>query len=112
METNKTVAEQSNENADGQDEPKMTVTDRGFKHGAVITNAHNDTVRTYESSLAFISEIWLSVNQTSGDQNNVTISLGMEEARNLRDQLDYLIKNHYHIELYGELQERSSDDLE
>lgn len=88
---------------------KHTVTDRGFKHLEPFTCNYGTTVKVYESSSAEAPHIWLRLQQgglrTSGDTSvggalevsEAVAHLSLEEAKQLRDQLDWLMDNHYQL---------------
>lgn len=99
---------------DPEEHLKPTMTNRGFQHMNPIpgTSGYNmellpdgtpdwDTmtprdhghVRVYESSSADYAALWINVED--GDGKEATLHITIERAALLRDQLDYLIKNHY-----------------
>lgn len=69
--------------------------DRGFKHMPKISDPNGGTVRVAESSAAWAPRIWLSLEPCGLDR--ATVHLSLEDAERLRDQLDYLIRNHYQL---------------
>lgn len=91
-------------------EDNVTYSDRGFKFVEEVKDSYGSSVRVSESSSAFTSHIWLRAegsevlhkgSNKSTKDNEVALHLKIEDAKQLRDNLDYLINNHYHIELYG-----------
>lgn len=93
-----------------------TVTDRGFQHmedvpGTSGYNIHgfkdgmpdwdnmtprdHGFVRVLESSNADYAALWVHVED--GDGKEATVHITVERAEILRDQLDYLINNHYQV---------------
>lgn len=85
-------------------EEQFENSDRGFKQGEPIPGDYGGSVRVYESSGALSAAIWIYVEESSGESadaypnpQEATLLLNLDKARQLRDQLDYLIKNHYHF---------------
>lgn len=94
-----------------------TITGRGFRHmnpipgtsGYIIhdwvtdgvpnyetmTPRDHGHVRVYESSNADYAALWINVDD--GDGKEATLQIPVERAALLRDQLDYLINNHYQV---------------
>lgn len=81
-------------------------TERGFQFGEPIHGSHLDHrngievpaaqhVRIYESSAAFGPHIWVAV--TEPGRAPAAVHLSLENARRVRDQLTYLLDNHYQI---------------
>lgn len=90
----------------------MNVSDRGFKQGEDILDEYGSKIRTYESSAAMKARIWLRAEGSDVldlPKNEVALHMSIPEATALRDQLDYLIKNHYHNEIYDLDSESDSD---
>lgn len=89
--------------ADGRPfEPHLIprVTDRGFLHMPNIPGTYvhrREYVRVYESSAAVEACIWIMVSSTAMTENGMSVHLTLEEATHLRDQLTYLIENHYQV---------------
>lgn len=90
------------------DTPNIVLTPRGFKHLDPIPGAYGGAVKIYESSAAMHPHIWLSVTEANdinawvrGDQSagvhEALSHLRLEDAEVLRDQLTWLIENHYHL---------------
>lgn len=85
-------------------EEQFENSDRGFKHGESILGDYGGSVRVYESSGASNMAIWIHTEE-SHDPNGspypvpmeTTLLLNLDKARQLRDQLDYLINNHYQL---------------
>ena len=72
-------------------------TDRGFKHMPAIQGRDEDeVVKVYESSAADGPHVWLRVEEDRVSYASAHLTL--EHAAELRDQLDYLIRNHYQLE--------------
>lgn len=88
------------------DHLQVTRTDRGFSRLPELRGRiPGETVTIYESSLATEACVWLRV-KTPVDRNaaamgysaetyDATVELTLERASELRDQLDWLIANHY-----------------
>jgi len=66
---------------------------RGFAHMAAIEGNYPEpwSVRVYESSAAMEPFIWLAMSE--GNHAH----LDLEKATQLRDQLTWLIENHYQV---------------
>lgn len=83
----------------------FTESNRGFKQGEPILGDYGGSVRVYESSGASMAAIWMHTEE-SHDPNGspypvpmeTTLLLNLDKARQLRDQLDYLINNHYQLD--------------
>ena len=76
--------------------PKLT--DRGFGHLPPIQGAYGGNVAVYESSAASGPHIWLCATPAEIEANpDVTVHLSLESAEHLRDQLTWLIENHYQV---------------
>ena len=75
--------------------------DRGFAHMPAVPSEYGGDVRVYESSAAMGPHIWLtatapvSLNEPDGPTVKAPIHLTLANAVVLRDQLTYLINNHY-----------------
>jgi hypothetical protein len=82
-----------------------TISNRGFKHMDPVRNRNGGEVRVFESSNAILPCIWLSV--TWMDMAEGSAELTLVDAEKLRDQLTYLIENHYQI-----VQAEVVDDLD
>lgn len=72
-----------------------TITNRGFAHFEPVRSEPRGSVRVYESSAASQACIW--VNAVGYDGSDATVHLALEEAGTLRDQLTWLLENHYQI---------------
>lgn len=73
------------------------VTDRGFVHLPPIEGSYpGDNVRVYESSAATEAFIWVRAKQ-AGHVGEAAVHLGLAEAAQLRDQLAWMIDNHYQV---------------
>lgn len=77
------------------------ITERGFKHLPEIHVEDRGVLRVYESS-SYDPSIWLTaegfVDDGPGAQERmekVFLSLSLEEAEQLRDQLTFLVENHF-----------------
>jgi hypothetical protein len=72
------------------------VSDRGFLFMPSVSGTYPaDQVGLSESSSATEACIWLRANQSGTRQTSVHLTL--EEAAKLRDQITYLIENHYQV---------------
>ncbi len=77
---------------------------RGFKHGERIAGTYSDTVKVSESSAASGPHIWIwtecpeNLNQPEGPRLRSSCHMTIEAAEGLRDQLSYIIDNHYNRE--------------
>lgn len=73
--------------------------DRGFKHFDAVPSTYGGGVTVYESSAASSPHIWLRAeeNMKAQDSSESTVHLTLESATELRDQLSYLIENHYQL---------------
>ncbi len=81
-----------------------TTSDRGFKTMPPVSTVWggHDTGRVvvYESSAAEAPHLWLRVDATpgfGGTAETVSAHLPLAEAEKLRDQLTWLIENHYQV---------------
>lgn len=74
---------------------RPTITNRGFAHFEPVQSDSRGSVRVYESSAATQPCIWL--NAVGYDGGDATVHLPLGEVVVLRDQLTWLIENHYHI---------------
>lgn len=77
-----------------------TFSSRGFKHMDPITTERLETVRVYESSSAEGPHLWLNVeiapeSPYKKEPGKSHAHMTIPQAEQLRDQLDYLIHNHY-----------------
>ena len=73
----------------------VEVTPRGFSHMPPIQVEYGGSVRVYESSAAVSPHLWLAV--MPDDNPEATAHLTLESAEHLRDQLTWLIENHYQV---------------
>lgn len=79
----------------------VQISDRGFKHPDPIPSAYGGTIKAYESSSAMHPHIWVLIecpahlNEPDGPTVEAVAHLRIEHAQQLRDQLTYLIENHY-----------------
>lgn len=69
------------------------VSSRGFMHMETVSGDYPDpwNVRVYESSAAEDPAIWLAMD--AGNHAHLTL----KQAEQLRDQLEFLINNHYQV---------------
>jgi hypothetical protein len=86
---------------------EFDTTDRGFKHLSPIPGRRSGKVRVYESSNAEKACIWMAVEELdnrnqfmepTAPTHQAYIELTLRRAKQLRDQLDWIIKNHYQTE--------------
>jgi hypothetical protein len=89
-------------------EEMHTVTDRGFKRMEPFKCSYGSEVAVYESSAATGPHIWLKVHcdtkvLSRQKEGEGTAHLTLEQACRLRDQLNWLLRNHYQIPDMGEL---------
>ena len=86
-------------------EPKMS--ERGFAGFGPIDGTYPATsVSAYESSAAFNPSLWLNIAVMDSE---LAVHLTLEDAATLRDQITWLIDNHYQIK--DRTQEHSGDDV-
>lgn len=80
---------------------KHHYTDRGFKHLDPIPDQYGGEVKVYESSAAMQPCIWLAVTQskqiTTGEKGEAHAHLTIKQAKALRKQIGWLLKNHYQV---------------
>lgn len=86
-------------------EPEFTLDARGFKSMAEVPSEYGGVVRTRESSAAEGPHIWVVLNDIPVDFNDpggptkdAHAHLTWENAKKLRDQLAWLIDNHYQVQ--------------
>ena len=88
------------------DTPNVTITDRGFQHMDPIPGTYggqvSGQVKVYESSAASGPYVWLTVRSfsnpnTQSDPVEATVHLALAHAECLRNQLTFLIENHYQV---------------
>jgi hypothetical protein len=72
------------------------VSDRGFLFMPSTNGTHGDLVGVSESSDASKPCIWMRATGTIHN-GQVSVHYPLEEAAKLRDQLTYLIENHYQV---------------
>jgi hypothetical protein len=83
--------------------PHLTaeVTSRGFFHLPDTADTYGGNVSVYESSAAIGPHLWLTVEERvdKSDPNSrlqdATVHLSIEQAEQLIEQIQYLIRNHY-----------------
>lgn len=89
--------------------------DRGFKHGDWIGGASFDMIRVSESSNAeqaciriWTDEVadWSKSFRDPENRKSGHCQLTLESAALLRDQLDYLVRNHYQVQWAAEAEEQ------
>jgi hypothetical protein len=84
--------------------PRVTFTDRGFKHMDPIPSEYGGQIHVIESSAAIGPHIWLTasapanLNQPEGPAVDARLHLTLANAALLRDQLSFLVDNHYQRE--------------
>jgi hypothetical protein len=71
------------------------VSSRGFKHMAPIPSTYPGELHVYESSSAAGPHVWIAVKGQDGAEGHAHLTL--ESVRQLRDQLEWLIANHYQV---------------
>lgn len=76
---------------DSSDSPSYS--DRGFAGFDPIVSSYGEKVQVYESSSADSPHVWVRV---SGGLDAANLTL--DQARQLRDQLDWFLSNHYQLE--------------
>lgn len=85
-----------------------TTSDRGFDHLPVVPGVFagqpHGFASIYESSNAEEACIWLHVRTGqlgSEKPAEATVQLALDAAATLRDQLDWMVRNHYQVEQPG-----------
>jgi hypothetical protein len=79
----------------------MQISERGFIHGDDIPSAYGGYIKVYESSAASAPHIWVrtvcpsNLNDLTSTPIEAVAHLTLDDAARLRDQLSYLIANHY-----------------
>lgn len=84
--------------------------DRGFAHMPIVEgHITGEQVKIYESSAAVQARVWLRVmapknrNQPDGcNLNEAVVELDLYAVRDLRDQLDWMLANHYGLAPTGD----------
>lgn len=83
----------------------VTFSERGFKHLEPIETTRHETVRVYESSAAMEPHIWLRITVELAPDGYSYVDPGvghahltLDQAKQLQDQLAYLIEHHYQVE--------------
>lgn len=86
----------------GDEAPEgLSTSDRGFKRFEAVPSTYGGEVKVYESSAAEGPHLWLnatapvSLNEPDGAQVTAALHITLDAAALLRDQLDYLVQNHY-----------------
>ncbi len=81
------------------------VTDRGFNHMPEIKSVYGGHIRVYEASTATEPRIWATIvcpknlNEPDGEMvEDAVVLLPLEEALHLAEQIQFLAKNHYHLD--------------
>lgn len=76
-----------------QENCHVTVSDRGFKHMDAVEGDYPEpwSIRVYESSSANNPYIWIAMDEGTHGH------LSLKQAEQLRDQLEFLINNHYQV---------------
>lgn len=83
---------------------------RGFLQGKPIPSSYGGEVSVFESSAASAPHIWVEITSPTslndyainkenyeGDWDVASAHITLENARVLRDQLDFLLENHYQL---------------
>lgn len=72
-------------------------TERGFSHLPPIPSTHGGEISAYESSSATEASVWVRIEEKmhGKDPVDAVVHLTLEDTVKLRDQLDWLIVNHY-----------------
>lgn len=88
---------------------KFHVTDRGFIQMEPITCTYGSTVGVFESSSAESPHIWLDIKVDPNVLHDQPAGQGIAhlnfaQARELRDQLHWLIQNHYQVKVRKDLE--------
>lgn len=77
-----------------------TFSARGFAHMDALDCSYGGTIRAYESSAADSPHVWINILQgprIEAKPGEAVAHLSLETALRLRDQLTYLIDNHYQV---------------
>jgi hypothetical protein len=82
-----------------------TLSERGFKHFDPIPGTYGGDVRVYESSAADSPHVWVRIVQPPqpsdddrANRGDLTVHLRLEDAALLREQLEYLVAEHYQVQ--------------
>ncbi len=82
------------------------VTDRGFVQFEPVDSTYGGQIRVYESSAALGPHIWIDIKspaklqEVTGPPDGMTAGtahLTLEGATKIRDQLTWIIENHYQV---------------
>lgn len=78
------------------------INQRGFQYAEPIKNSAGSSIQVYESSNV-IPSIWVQSLSPAhmnldGKETDTMVQLTLEEARLFRDQLNYILENHYNQE--------------
>ncbi len=85
---------------------ERTTTDRGFIQFDAVPDTYGGQVRVYESSAAFVPHVWIDIKspaklqEVAGPPDGMTagtVHLTLDQATQVRDQLTWLIQNHYQV---------------
>lgn len=81
----------------------FTTSERGFKQMETITDQYLGSVIVYESSVATEPCLWVRIKEnptvlTQPKPGEAAAHLTLDQVRELRDQLNWLIDNHYQVE--------------
>lgn len=83
-----------------------STSDRGFIHFDAVPDTYGGQIRVYESSAAFEPHVWIDIKSQAKLQEvhpppdgitAGTVHLTLEGATKVRDQLTWLIENHYQV---------------
>ena len=110
METESTEQFQSESTQNAEASTKeLTRSERGFVQGDKLPGDYGGTIRVYESS-GMTPAIWIGADEPNDPNGNphpvpmkTTLLLNLNTAAELRDQLSYLIDNHFTRRLYPEM---------
>lgn len=73
------------------------VTNRGFKRLPSINDAHGSNACAFESSATSAPHVWLAVTLAGGEEH-VSLHLTLDQARQVADQLNWLVDHHHQNE--------------
>lgn len=80
-----------------------THSERGFTQMEPLVCDYGTGIRVYESSAAMAPHIWLALSQgqdpklSNLEKSEAHAHMPLETAEQLRDQLTWLIENHYQV---------------
>lgn len=86
-----------------------SLSNRGFKQMPEVEGRYGGTIKAFESSAAFETQVWVKVrvpddansylnhpDEYIGKWYEATILLKAEDAKAFSEQLSWLVENHYH----------------